>query len=370
VAIASLDFLASTLAAIASQARVLQNAPAPAVGGWPRWIERRLAETDEPLRDAREAALRIRDIVRDVKLFSRPDDDDRSLVDVERVMDSSIRMAWNEIRHRARLVRDYGRVPRVDANEARLGQVLLNLVVNAAQAIPEGCARDNEIRVSTRATDGRVMIEVCDTGSGIAPEHLSRIFDPFFTTKPVGLGTGLGLAICRRLVADMGGEITADSNPGGGARFRVVLPVGAGRSPQSTTSSSVPPSTRRGSILVVDDEEAVARALKRALSEYHDVSVAASGREAATRIEHGERFDVIVSDLMMPDLTGTDMYRRLVQVAPEQAARVVFVTGGAFTAGARGFLEEVPNPRIEKPIEPSSLLAIIADLLGTEESQC
>jgi two-component system cell cycle sensor histidine kinase/response regulator CckA len=168
-----------------------------------------LEEIKTPLDDAREAAQRVRFIVRDLKIFSRSQDgEERGPVNVEGIMESSLRMAWNEIRHRATLVKLYGRVPVVEANEARLGQVFLNLVVNAAQALPAGQAESNQIRVTTRLDGERVVIEVADTGAGIPPNIIGRIFDAFFTTKAVGVGTGLGLAICQRIVTDRGGTLT------------------------------------------------------------------------------------------------------------------------------------------------------------------
>ena len=156
-------------------------------------IDRRLDEAIDELRDVREGAERVRQIIRDLKIFSRgPDEERRGPIDLHRVLESSLRMAWNEIRHRARLVKEYGKVPPVDANEARLGQVFLNLIVNAAQAIPEGDAEHNVVHVVTGLdASGRVFVEVRDTGTGIARENMPRIFDAFFTTKSDGMGMGL-----------------------------------------------------------------------------------------------------------------------------------------------------------------------------------
>jgi signal transduction histidine kinase len=146
-------------------------------------------------------------------------------VDVQRLLDSSLRMSRNELRHRACVVKHYEPVPPVYTNEARLGQVFVNLLVNAAQAIAEGRADDNEVRVSTRVDDhGNVVVDISDTGGGISPELLERVFDPFFTTKPPGQGTGLGLAIAQGIVADHGGRIELVSAVGRGSTFRVVLP--------------------------------------------------------------------------------------------------------------------------------------------------
>ena len=161
-------------------------------------LSERLSQIAAMIDLAREGAERVRSIVRDLKTFSRADEETTTPVDVARVLDASVNMAWNEIRHRAKLIKEYGEVPPVEANESRLGQVFLNLLINAAQAIPEGRAYEHEIRVRTYAdaNDERVVIAVSDTGSGIAKDALYRIFDPFFfTTKAVGVGTGLGLWI-------------------------------------------------------------------------------------------------------------------------------------------------------------------------------
>jgi signal transduction histidine kinase len=182
----------------------------------------------ESLRDIDEAHKRIRDIVRDVKLFSRPQESKTSDVDVRSVIESSLRMAWNAVRHRVRVVKEFDAVPLVTANESRLGQVILNLIVNAAQAAPQGEADHNTLRLITRtAEDGRAVIEVADTGCGIPKENLERIFDPFFTTKPAGIGTGLGLSICHTIIAELGGEIEVDSEVGRGTTFRLLLPQAA-----------------------------------------------------------------------------------------------------------------------------------------------
>jgi signal transduction histidine kinase len=323
----------------------------------------RIHELVEEVRDAREGAERVRLIIRDLKVFSRaPDEERRGAVEVHRVIESSLRMAWNEIKHRARLVKEYGRVPPVDANEARLGQVFLNLIVNAAQAIPEGDAQHNVVRVSTELTsDGRVAISVSDTGTGIAPEDLSRIFDAFFTTKPIGVGTGLGLSISYRIVRSLGGEITVESERGKGSTFRIVLPPSAGLDEATPVPRVAATAVRRGRVLIVDDEVMFAKAVARSLAIEHDVELAGSAGDALERVRRGQRYDVIVCDLMMPQMTGMELHAELARLEPDLAARIVFVTGGAFTAGARAFLDTVPNQRIEKPFETQQLRAVIND---------
>jgi signal transduction histidine kinase/CheY-like chemotaxis protein len=325
-----------------------------------------LAELEEELGDAREATQRVSQIVRDLRLFSRASEDQRGAVDVRRILDSSIRMAWNEIRHRAKLVRDYQSVPRVIANDARLGQVFLNLLINAAQAIPEGNADGNEIRVATR-TDGRdlVMVEITDTGAGIPEQVKARLFTPFFTTKPVGVGTGLGLSICHRIVTSLGGDITIESAEGHGATFRVTLPVAQATVTDEPTPTPEPARPfRRGRVLVVDDEAMIRRSIQRSLGSQHDVTSASSGREALDLLVSGERFDMIFCDLMMPEMTGMELHAVLQMTSPEQAKQMVFLTGGAFTESARRFLSEVPNVALDKPFDPQKLLTLVNERIG------
>jgi signal transduction histidine kinase len=363
IAMTNLEFVSETLARVTSEAREPGERRIP-VSEWSGLNQ--LGTLDEAVRDTREALTRMRDIVKDVKLFSRPQDDKAEAVDVHRVIESSIRMAWNEIRHRARISKNYGHVPLVNANESRLGQVLLNLIVNAAQAMAEGHADRNQLGITTRTDeDGNAVIEVSDTGAGIPRENRDRIFDPFFTTKPIGVGTGLGLAICHRIVLELGGRIEVDSVVGRGTLFRVVLP--AARDSQNVKAKTVRPmSGHRARVLVVDDEPAMGRALQRTLRDHLDVVALTSAKEALALIANGERFEVILSDVMMPEVSGMELYQSLQRIAPDQAERMIFVTGGAFTPAAREFLDRVPNPRIEKPVEATNLLAMVAGLTTTQ----
>ena len=181
------------------------------------------------LRDAHEAAHLVRQIVRDVRVFSRGGEDRPGPVDVRQVLDSTARMAWSEIRHRARLHKQYEDVPAVWATDAKLGQVFLNLIVNAAQAIEVGRAESNRVRLGTRTDqEGRALVEIEDSGAGIPADQLQRVFTPFFSTKPAGTGTGLGLSISSRIVKELGGELRIQSRVGRGTLVTVVLPSATG----------------------------------------------------------------------------------------------------------------------------------------------
>jgi signal transduction histidine kinase len=251
----------------------------------------------DELADARRAADRVRQIVCDLRILSRTETELRVSVDIERVMESTLRMARNEIPHRARLVRDYKPVPPIQGSEARVGQVLLNLVVNAAQALPEGRAHEHEIRVAIDTHGDRARISITDPGTGIDTEVMKHLFEPFYTTKPANLGTGLGLSICHRIVSGLGGEIYAESPPGAGATFTVLLPF-ADPSASHVTAQQSPPllrAARRDCVLIVDDEPMIARAVQRAIANDHETVSMTRGCDAVELVRGGARFDVIVS---------------------------------------------------------------------------
>lgn len=355
--IANLDYVTRLVRARADECRT-----AGAVNG--ATLAERLDELATALGVAHDGATRVRGIVKDLTTFARAGSDHRGLLDVRSVVEPVVNLVSNEIRHRARFTRDLRDVPLVEANEARLGQVLVNLLMNAAQAIPEGQADQNEIGLATFTDErGRAVIEVRDTGCGIPDEIADRIFDPFFTTKPTGAGKGLGLSICHGAVTALGGEIAVRPGAERGTVVRVAIPraeLGAPRAPRRISGPML--AVRPGRVLVVDDEPHIVSSLRRALMG-HDVRVVTRSREALDLVLAGERFDAILCDLMMPVMTGMDLAHELERVAPDQAARMVFVTGGAFTARAREFLEHTTNPRLEKPLDLERLHAVIADLV-------
>jgi signal transduction histidine kinase len=180
----------------------------------------------EPLVDACEAARRLLDIITDVKLLSRAADLRQGSVDLCSLLDSTARLAAPQLRHRAHVLKEYPDHPvLVQANESRLGQVVLNLIVNAAQAIPPGNADNNSVRLVVREEEICTVVEIIDTGVGMPREVLARLFTPFFTTKPAGVGSGIGLSISKRIVDSIGGRIEVESEVGRGTTFRVILPA-------------------------------------------------------------------------------------------------------------------------------------------------
>jgi two-component system, cell cycle sensor histidine kinase and response regulator CckA len=330
------------------------------------------------VQDACHGADRVASIVRDLRTFARGEETARQPVSLETVIEAAVNIAYPEIRTRARLERRYQTVPAVDGNAGRLEQVFLNLLLNASQAFPEGSEEaDNSIRVSLRADGDQVVAEVADNGPGIPTDLLGRIFDPFFTTKPVGVGTGLGLPICRGIVQTHGGEITAFSKPGAGAVFTLTFPASKLSPIMPRKSDRVPQDgagpRERGRVLVVDDESVVAHTLKVLLQGEHDLVVAESGAEALELLQQdgasATAYDVILCDLMMPGMTGMELFEVLRREYPVLSKRVVFMTGGVSMLRVSEFLASVPNAKFEKPFDIAELRRTLHGLVAKSRAK-
>ncbi|HVK63452.1 MAG TPA: PAS domain S-box protein [Polyangium sp.] len=314
----------------------------------------------QALDEALEGARRMRAIVRDMGTFSRADGEpaERGPIDVHGVLDKAIRMTHHALRHRTRVTRAYGDVPAVLGNEPRLGQVFVNLLANAAQAMPDRPESENEIRLVTRSLDRRVVIEIVDNGVGIPLELVSRIFDPFFTTKPVGEGMGLGLSVCHSIVTALGGELSVESTPSTGSTFRVILQAAE---PATNPREGLRPAGRgdRPRVLFVDDEPYVCAAVRRVLGRDMDLVCASGSEEALELVRGGERFDVVLCDLMMPGTSGVALYTSLLALDPALDRRVGFLTGGACTDEVRSFVGDVGDRLLFKPFESEAFRALI-----------
>ena len=267
--------------------------------------------------DSAAGASRIRDIVRALRVFGGTEPATKRARPRE-IVTAAIDLVKSEVRHQASLVVEHRPAPTVLVDEAKLTQVLVNLLRNAAQATPP--AGDNRIEVITSTAGSDVVIEVRDTGSGIDKEDLRRIFDPFFTTRPMGEGSGLGLSIARAHVAAMNGKLEVESVVGEGSTFRVTLPIAA----RSEAPEAVPKSdrtARKRSLLIVDDEAQLVRALSRALSADMRITTAADGDEALALIRSGHHYDALIVDLMMPNMSGIELHERLTEERPTSPRR-------------------------------------------------
>jgi PAS domain S-box-containing protein len=191
-------------------------------------LEDLLRDLPSAIADCRHGAEKIRDIVKSLREFTHPDDGERSPADLNGLVENAIRLCWNELKYKVELKKRLADLPPVVCQPRQIEQVVVNLLVNAGQAIGDS---KGEIFVSTGRDGDLALLRIRDTGCGIAPEHLDRLFEPFFTTKPVGKGTGLGLYLVRKIVKGHGGAVDVCSQAGAGTEFTVRLPFEAARNP-------------------------------------------------------------------------------------------------------------------------------------------
>lgn len=303
------------------------------------------------MNDVQDGLEHVCRIVAMLQSLSRKGDNALETVDLEALLDRALAIVDHQLRPRARVVRTYAGLPPVMANAGMLMQVFINLLVNAAQAIDEGNADGHKVMVCTRTEGDWIVIEISDTGAGIPPEVLPSVFDAFFTTKVSAKGTGIGLAICKQIIDEHGGEIDLRNREGGGTSVRVRLPRTPARRPRPKSDHDAPTGgpVRKRRLLVIDDEPSIGRAIVRSLGAEHEVVVAETSAEALSLIEGGERFDLLLCDVIMPMGGGLAMREGLKAQAPEQLPRLVFMTGGAFTPQAETLVHESDGRVLMKP---------------------
>ncbi len=317
----------------------------------------KLDEMAEMLSDNVRGVERIVGIVQALRSYARSEPDEIEAVDVAAVCRDAFDLVGNQLRHRARLSVDLAPVPPIAADARKLGQVVINLLVNAGDAVAAAEERPHEISLRTVARDGRVEISVSDTGIGIPASHRARIYEPFFTTKPRGSGSGLGLAIVRDIVERFGGRISVDSTPGRGTTFTVRFPVDA-RGASNRPAAAAPLSHARGHVLIIDDEVALTSALRRQLRAHHDVTVINDGAAGLAAILRQD-FDVILCDIMMPGTDGLVVLETLRRSRPDMVPRLVLMTAGVFADPMRERVLSAGGQLLDKPVPLETLLAMI-----------
>ena len=314
------------------------------------------------------AAESSRKIVQNLLAFARKKKPERARLDVNDVVQKTLSLRSYHLRTEKIAVdtRLDPRLPATWADAQQIQQVVLNLLVNAEQAI-EASGHGDRIGFTTRAVEGGIDLVVEDNGPGIPPEVRSRIFEPFFTTKEVGKGTGLGLSICYGIVAEHGGEIRVESEPGQFTRFTLNLPV----APPSVLATAEPAERAPEaiaaalSVLIVDDDPAVLEFVEEAMQgEGFRIETARGGREAIKRLSTGAGFDAVVSDLRMPDVDGRSLFRYIREQRPELEARLGFATGDVANPTSRKFLESSGRPVLEKPFTIAALRDTVRKLSG------
>jgi PAS domain S-box-containing protein len=329
--------------------------------------------TQLALLNALDGARRIQQIAQELRSYCGTDAPGKpEPVDVSKAASSAINIAQNQIRHRAKLERSLEDDLHVMAREGKLVQVLVNLLINAAQAIPESDGKRHVISVRTEGvSETLAKIEVTDTGVGIAPDVLPHVFEPFSTTKRRGEGSGLGLAISKRIVEELGGQISIQSELGRGCRVLIELPRtnrdAITAKYMRPLSDSEPDRAERLQLLVIDDEVSIGRTLRDIMLDYA-VTVAVSSREALELLQSGQPFDAVLCDLMMPDMTGPELYRAACRERPELTERFIFMTGGAFTDHAREFLEHTSCPTLSKPFTIANVYRVVEQAVEQSRS--
>ena len=315
------------------------------------------ADVHEQLADVEHGVARIAAITRSLRTFARADDAPPSPVDVRRVLERALQMLDNQLRHEASVSCDLADTPAILGNASKLEQVFVNLLNNARHALTKEPRR---IDVALAARGDEVVVTVSDTGAGIPAAIRHRIFEPFFTTRAVGDGMGLGLAVCKSIVESLGGTIEIDSTEGAGTTVRVALRAHRGDAVASAPPEAPRPSARatRKRVLLVDDDALVRQAVARALEPHHEVT-SVDGGAAALATLATRSFDAILCDVMMPGMSGRELFERIAAAYPGLEQRVVFITGGTFTADLDAFLTRSGNRRLTKPFGIAELLDAI-----------
>lgn len=319
------------------------------------------SELAATLADARIAAERMRDVVADLGVLGRRHDDEPSDVDLNVALQAALRLCRAELRHRASVHTAIEDVPRIHVSEAGLGLALLELIVHVAHAFPVGNPTANLVRVVTRLRDAdRVSLELTAWGPGLTEETRRRLFALDGSDRRAALGVRL----CDLRMARCGGTLELGGDVGRGTIVVTwpVAKVGTAATRCVARARDHEPAVRRVRVLVIDDEASVRAVIHRVLSALHEVETVGAATDALERIRAGERFDVVLCDLMMPSMTGMDFYEELSRTHPELLERVGFLSGGTFTERARRFVEEVPNVVLEKPFDGRRLREVVASI--------
>ena len=325
-------------------------------------VDAALSTSTEMLEESVAGLDRVVAVIADLHAFSRIESEHLRSVDVEAVVNEACKLVQKQASYRARLTRRLGVTGPVRGDHHRLVQVVAGLLVNAIHAVPEGAPEQNEIEVGTASSRGEVRVWVRDTGAGMTPEVRARVFEPFFTTKPADSGTGLGLSIAAEIVRRYGGHIDVKSEPGEGSTFTVTLPaVDVALAPAPVPSATA---VSRARVLIIDDEKALLKVFARLLGVRHEVVLATGGREALALIEGGLVPDVVLCDLMMPEIDGVAVHDELARSHPALAERMLFMSGGTYTPRTQRFLDQHPGRVLPKPIKRADLEEAVARSLA------
>ncbi|MFO0626629.1 MAG: hybrid sensor histidine kinase/response regulator [Polyangiales bacterium] len=344
------SFALANLTALEERLASLRTAP-------PETLRACLDDAEASVRESLDGVRRVLTIVGDLRGFARTDEARFVPVSLAEVVDDACKLTFHQVTYRARLIKRLDGDAWVRGDATRLTQLVINLLLNASQAIAGGASQDDVVEVSAARSGGQAVLRVRDTGAGMSDEVRARIFEPFFTPRARDHGTGLGLAVCADIARLHGGEITVRSDAGSGSVFEVRLPAvdaAPARTPVIAPAAPVPARLR---VLVIDDEEPLLRAYRRLLGGVFDLTTADGGREALARLAVDDAWDAIFCDLMMPDVDGRAVHAWVVAERPALAPRLIFCTGGTFTPGGVAFASTRGEALLHKPISREQFVA-------------
>ena len=333
-----------------------------------------LSDAIEMTLDCSKGMERIREIVRSAGTFEVTGGaEEPEPLDLERIIDDSCALVYNLARYRAPLIKRFDPVGSLTGYRARIGQALVNVLLNAVESIEPGRYEDNQILVSLTSSDDEVVIAVSDTGVTPSDADLGRVLEDEVRRVPNGSVDGRMLHLCDEILREHGGRLETRQNEGPGMTLRLVLPqhtglvasVDAQAEAPFTSAFAGPPTTptRRLRVLVVDDDAMVLASLRRQLKNYVDVVTAAGGAQGLERLRDDARFDAVVSDLMMPEMDGKLFYEKVTEHFPRLATKMIFLSGGAFTPRLKRFAESVADRLLDKPVLKEDLVSMLTTVV-------
>jgi C4-dicarboxylate-specific signal transduction histidine kinase/CheY-like chemotaxis protein len=334
-----------------------------------------MSNTDEKVRRKLQTinreAERCKKIVQSLQTFARKHKPQKDYIGVNGIIERTLELRSYQLNvDNIKVVTDLEpSLPKTMADFYQLQRVFLNIIINAHQAMASA-AEGGELILRTRSRDDRIIVQIEDDGPGIAPEDLGKLFDPFFTTKEVGQGTGLGLSICYGIVEEHKGRLSAENSPTGGAIFNVELPIIEREVPEidEPQEIAVPAAQEipRKNILVVDDESTIIEILYQLLkSDGHRVDTAVNGSMAWRKIQN-EKYDLIISDLKMPGMSGQELYAKVRELDRPLSRRIIFATGDILSTETHRFLDDSGNSYLQKPFELEAIRKAVNDALADE----
>jgi two-component system NtrC family sensor kinase len=352
---------------VAGIAHELNNPLTIVIGNVQLMMMRELNEKNvQSLTRIKDGAERASKIVKNLLTFARQETPERKPTDINSILTKALELRVYELKvSNIEVSTQFAPdLPETMADPHQLQQVFLNLIVNAEQAMIDAHGK-GLLRLSTRSEAGKILIFVSDDGAGIPNEHLRRIFEPFFTTKAVGKGTGLGLSICQGIIGEHGGRIDVVSTMGRGTTFIIELPVQRWAAPPVPEHHFVRATAgQRKQVLVVEDEPQIRQLFEDVIRNAgHQVHTAANGRIALDMIDQ-EKYDLIITDVKMPEISGAEFYAAIKRKGAALEQRLIFVTGDLMNAETMQFIESTGRVWLGKPFDIAAVTRTISECLN------